>query len=201
MFEIRDALGNDNGAIAYYGKNITGITRNTVFQDVITKLHVKGKDDLTFASINDGKDFIVDDDANQKYNPWYKTSYLEGHIESSDIENSNSLKDWAKKMLRLYNHPRVNYTVDLTSDFQAELGDTVRVIDLDMTPELTVESRVIQRTFSKADYTQNKIVLGEFVTITPVTPDYIKNIENRIRKDITQLIEDVKKVRNKLRSF
>ncbi|MCV3330544.1 hypothetical protein NUU59_09595, partial [Pediococcus pentosaceus] len=37
VFEIRDALGNDNGAIAYYGKNITGITRNTVFQDVITK--------------------------------------------------------------------------------------------------------------------------------------------------------------------
>lgn len=192
VFEIRDELGRDNGTPAYYGKNITGITRNTVFQDVITKLHVKGKDELTFASVNDGMDFIVDDDANQKYNPWYKTSYLEGFIESSDIEDPNSLKDWAKKMLRLYNHPRVNYTVDLTADFQAELGDTVRVIDLEMEPELTVESRVIQRTFSKADYTQNKIVLGEFVTITPVTPDYIKDIEDRIRKDITQLLEDVK---------
>ena len=192
VLEVRDELGADNGAIAYYGKNIAGITRNTIYQDVITKLHVKGKDDLTFASINDGMDFIIDDDANQKYNPWYQTSYLEGYIESSDIENPNSLRDWAKKMLRLYNHPRVNYTVDLTANFEAELGDTIRVIDSMMEPALTVESRVIQRTFSKADYTLNQVVLGEFVTMTPVTPDYIKQIEGRLKKDITQLLEDIK---------
>ncbi|WP_353990091.1 phage tail spike protein [Pediococcus argentinicus] len=193
VLSIMDHRGNqDFGIPVTYGRNVTGINRTTVFQKVITKLHVRSASGATFADINNGKDFIVDDDANEKYNPNWQTTYLEGFITSPDIENHYALLDWAKKQLSLFNHPRVNYSVNLTADFAGGLGDDVRINDRVMVPELTVDSRVIQYTFSKADHAQNQAILGEFVTVKIITPEFITQLQKRLDDAVRKAVQDVK---------
>jgi hypothetical protein len=61
-----------------------------------------------------------------------------------------------------------------------------------MVPEAGVKSRVIQRTISQADPNQNKVIVGEFVTLQVVTPSIIRQIQNDINNKVRDLINDLR---------
>ena len=196
ILELSDQRGQNTGRRITYGDNMLSIKRETVDTTLITKLYVYGSGgaSISKAKGNGGRNFVTDASANSLYNSdantWLKVVFTSSTVSEPDALLSLGLN------LRLYNHPRVNYSVDVTSDFDAQLGDTIKVIDLTMTPVLTLQARVIQRTTSESDPTQNKVVIGEFSTVTVVTPNFIKNMEQRWNDHVKKLFEDAKKNQN-----
>ncbi|MGR6794200.1 phage tail spike protein [Levilactobacillus brevis] len=192
ILELSDRLGENTGRRIRYGDNALTMQRETVDTTLVTKLYVYGSDDKSISGVNKGRNYLSDSKNNALYNADPNT-WLEGSITSSTIKEPNALLAWGMKQLKLYNHPRVNYVVEPTSDFNPNLGDTVKVIDLDMIPQLTVQARVIQTTTSLSDPAKNKIVLGEFATVNVVTPNFIKNMEQRWNDQVKKLFEDARK--------
>lgn len=195
ILDIEDELGKNEGQRITYGDNMLSIDRQTVDTTLITKLYVYGNSGKTVASVNNGADFITDSQANVLYND-DPTTWLEGSITSDIIDNPAALLAWGTKTLRLFNHPRVNYSVETTQNFSPNLGDTIKVIDLTMDPILTTQARVIQKVTSDSDPSQNKVVLGEFSTVNVVTPNFIKNLEQRWNDHVKALFAEAKKNQN-----
>ena len=195
ILDIEDELGKNEGKRITYGDNMLSIDRQTVDTTLITKLYVYGNNGKSIDSVNNGANFITDSQANVLYNA-DPTTWLEGSITSSAIDNPAALLAWGTKTLRLFNHPRVNYSVETTQNFNPNLGDTIKVIDLAMNPILTTQARVIQKVTSDSDPSQNKVVLGEFSTVNVVTPSFIKNLEQRWGDHVRELFEEAKKHQN-----
>ncbi|WPC18527.1 hypothetical protein N6G94_10195 (plasmid) [Pediococcus inopinatus] len=194
VVKIVDKMGTDaNHWVVDYGKNLTGITRTTIYSNVITKLHILGRLGETIAKINNGKDYLVNDEANRLYNPnWKNGTYLEGTTTFADVDNISALKSLGQKQLDMFSHPRISYEVTPTADFKPSLGDSIRGTDWKMTPELAIDARVISVTTSMADYTQNLVQFGEFVTLHPVTPSYIQSLFDKMNNQMTSLLDEVR---------
>lgn len=193
---ITDQLNADvvyNEAI--FGKNMTSLKRTTV-SNPITKLIPYGANGNTIELINDGKPYIVDDEANQKYNPdWQSGLYYEGVITANSIENPPGLKAWAEEMLQLYNHPRTYYEVNVTSKFNPPLGATIRFKDELIKPALDASGRVIQRTISFANPYGNTVGFGEYVTVPVATPAWMQGYQSAINSAIEKAKEDASSVK------
>ena len=193
VIELSDHLGSEEPVAAIrYGKNMRTIHRKTVDTTLITKLYVYGADGETIEKVNGGKDFVTDTQANAIYNNDPNT-WLEGAITSQSIKQPAGLLEWGKRQLQLYNHPRVNYEVAVSTDFNPKLGDTVKVVDTVMTPELTVQARVIQKQESLSNPYSNTVTLGEFATVKVVTPSFIKNLQEQYSNQVLNLFEKAKK--------
>lgn len=193
ILEITDHLGStEPSKTIRYGSNMKSIHRKTVDTTLITKLYVYNSDGTSIGSVNNGKNFVTDPQANVIYNNDQDT-WLEGSITSQSIKQPAGLMEWAKKQLQLYNHPRINYTVEVSPDFNPKLGDEIKVIDTAMSPELTVQARVIQKQESISNPYGNSVTLGEFVTVKVVTPNFIKALQSEYNDRVKRLFEDAKK--------
>jgi len=180
---------------AVFGKNMTSVKRTTVSTPV-TKLIPYGANGSTFASANNGKAYIVDDDANQRYNPdWQTGLYYEAVVTANRIDNPEGLKSWAQDMLKLYNHPRTYYEIDVTPDFNPPLGATIRFKDELIKPALDASGRVIQRTISFANPYGNKVGFGEYTTVQAVTPEWLVGYQNAISNALAKAKADASSVR------
>ena len=190
-------IGQNNGAKIWYGSNVKGaesIVRTGVSDTLYTKYHISGvaKDGDTTAgsikSVNGGKDYLVDDDANTLYNPvgagLDKPTYLEVYLENTLLSSPDALLSWGKKVVELFNHPRYNYTVTSMHDADYSLGDTVIVNDQSKKPALVISSRVIQVVSSQANPETNTITLGEFSNLLSVKNEQASTILT-IKRDIT----------------
>lgn len=195
VVQIVDKLGTDvhHWVADYGGDNILGITRTTVYSNVVTKLHVLNSNGNSIADVNNGKDYLVNDEANRKYNPnWKNGTYLEGTVTFPTVLNHSALKSLGQRQLDLFSHPRTSYEVTPSANFKPGLGDNIRGTDRKMVPELAINARAISVATSKADYTQNLVQFGEFVTLHPVTPSYIQSLFDQMDSKMEGLIEDVK---------
>ncbi|MCP1250112.1 phage tail spike protein [Gluconobacter oxydans] len=193
---ITDQLNNDvvyNEAI--FGKNMTSIKRTTVSTPV-TKLIPYGADGGTIAVVNDGKPYIVDDEANRRYNPdWQSGLYYEGVITANSIDQASGLKSWAEQMLQLFNHPRTYYEVNVTPTFDPPLGATIRFKDDKIAPALDASGRVIQRTISFANPYGNTVGFGEYVTVPVVTPAWLTGYQSAISSALEKAKTDASSVK------
>ena len=192
IVEVTDELSSD---IVYqeaiFGENITNIKRVTVAAP-ITKLYAYGANGSTMAPNNNGMTYIVDDDANQLYN--YEGSlngkYLEGVITANQISDNTGLKSWAKQMLKLFNHPRTYYDVNVAPGFLPPLGATIRFKDEHITPALDTTGRVIQRTISFSSPYSSSIAFGEFVTVPVATPQWLTDYQSALADAVAKAIND-----------
>lgn len=147
--------GQDNGLIFTYGYDADQITRSEDLDEVYTRLHCFGKgeemlDDggmgtgnygrrITFADINDGKDYVEDNEALLTWgmpdgNGGIKHS--EGQFVWEDVEDKDELLKLGKEKLKELSKPRVSYTsnvvilADAGMDFKnTRTGDTVYIRD------------------------------------------------------------------------
>ena len=194
-------LGSDNGELIRYGgaKGFENMTATEVSDIIYTKLYVTGKTDDKDAkkghigSVNNGMEYIVDDDANQRVYAigasQQQPSYLEGVITNTLLSEPSALLTWAKQQMSIFNHPRFNYTVSPLHDQIVALGDTVTVQDFHIKPEILVTSKVIQKTVSFASPETNTFVLGEFSSIFTDNMNKSANVINLIKKDVTVVQE------------
>ena len=196
VMEITDHIGSDIPDKAVrYSSNMKSIHRNTVDTTLITKMYVYGSNGISIDKVNNGRNFITDTQANALYNSDPNT-WLEGVITSSTIQQPSALLKWATRQLKLYNHPRINYSVETSPDFNPNLGDTVKVVDTEMKPELTVQARVIQKSESISSIDANTVTLGEFSTVKVVTPTFIKNMQSQYSDEARRLFEKAKEDSN-----
>lgn len=144
-------------------------------------------------TVNNGLEYIVDDEANQKLYAigasQQQPVYLEGAITNNLLSEPKALLEWAKQQMGIFNHPRFNYTVSPLHDQIVAIGDTVTVQDFHVKPEILVTSKVIQKTTSFASPETNTFVLGEFSSIFTDNMNKGANVITLIKKDVTVVQE------------
>lgn len=174
LVDIVEELGESNGRRLEYSHDLKGLTRTGNDSQLYTKLYVYGGNDknnnpISITSVNAGKEYIVDEDANDLYNNG--GPYLEGHIVNDKIFTPTGLLEWGKRQLAKMNHPKYTYNVDVAYlGYKPNLGDYIQVVDFSMEPELTISARVIQLDESEANPNNDKVILGEFVEVVAITP-------------------------------
>lgn len=125
--------GADRGFTIRDGKNVDGIDCAEDISGVVTRLHVLGYQDVDFAAINGGKDYL-DSPAISKY------AYVrEKYLQLDDEVEPQRLKELGQKELDGMDKPVLNISVDMPrvrgsaeyahySDLErVETGDTVTV--------------------------------------------------------------------------
>lgn len=194
-------VGSNNGELIRYGgaKGFENMSAQEVSDTIYTKLYVKGQTESTdpqkgsIASVNNGMTYITDDAANQVQYPIGASQeqpvYLEGSITNTILSEPIALLSWAKAQMKIFNHPRFNYTVTPLHDQIVGIGDTIRVQDFHIKPSILVESKVIQKTTSFASPESNTFVLGEFSSIFTENANKGAGIIELIKKDVTVVQE------------
>ena len=138
--------GTDSGALFCYRKNMKSIKKVVDTQSLITRLYAYGKDGMTFASINDGKEYVED------------TSYTDevrvSTLDCSNFTNPYQMLEYANMRLADYAAPRVSYVLNamdlsVLTGYEHEawkLGDIVTVKDDEL--NLSVKTRIVRREYN-----------------------------------------------------
>lgn len=190
-FDLVEERGrHDTGKRFEYRRDLVGVTRRASDAELYTAIKARGKDGITFTDMNNGSDTIYDSAANDLYNGGRE--YLVKFVEYSELETPSALYSAARQELNECNRPKYQYEIDTallnqmagyTDEEPVWLGDSVRAVDFEMAPELTVGARIIEKETSFSDPTKNKVVLGEYVELVNNTPDEIKKLQS----DLTTL--------------
>lgn len=108
---------------------------------------------LTFASVNDGKSYVVDEDALKTYglssSKDGERRNIFGVYENSNIDDLSELKKETLKYLHAHSKPRVSYSVDVVDLAsygreweRVDVGDAVNIVDTCFNPVLRAHGRV-----------------------------------------------------------
>lgn len=153
VFDSRNRLvnlltfsGRDSGALFAYRKNLTGIKRVVDTRSLVTRLYAYGKDGMTFAAINGGKEYVEDFT--------YSSEVRVSTLDCGNFTNPYQMMEFARMRMAEYAKPRVSYVLsamDLSvlTGYEHErwtLGDIVTVDDRDL--NLTIQTRVIRRQYN-----------------------------------------------------
>lgn len=189
--DLVESRGTDTGKRFEYHKDINGLTRTEDSSNLATALIGLGKADangkrMTFASINDGLDWVGDDDALDRYGQ--NGYHIFGVYESEYAENPVDLLALTKVELARRKKPFVTYDIDVIlletlADWSHEavrLGDTVRVLDLTFTPEVVLAARIVSLERSYIDHTKDRAILGEFVPLALTVPSIVKKMQKTL---------------------
>jgi len=138
--------GTDSGALFSYRKNLKSIQRVVDTRELVTRLYAYGKDGMTFASINGGKEYVED------YT--FSSEVRVSTLDCSSFTNPYQMLEYAKMRLAEYSKPRVSYVLsamDLSAltgyEHEAwKLGDIVTVDDKEL--GLLVKTRVVRRQYN-----------------------------------------------------
>ncbi|WP_417134893.1 phage tail spike protein [Rubneribacter badeniensis] len=172
------------GARFSYGKTLAACTRTVLEDEVFTALYGYGKglpifDEqgvatggytrrLTFGSVNNGVNWVGDDEARQVWGRWNAacTEKLHrfGSVVFPDCEDAAELKALTEAALEAACVPNVSYEVDVAAvdgGAGARLGDDVAVIDSSRTPEWHLKARCVRRVRSFGeDAPEVRLTLG-----------------------------------------
>lgn len=197
---VTKALPTD-GRTIQFENGLSGFTRSQDNTQIFTRIYLVGKDSTDVSSVNGGKKYVQDADANEKYFG-QRTTFSEKTLENDNIGQPQALLDWGKKQLAKYNHPQYTYVVTtayMPADKMPDLGETNFIQNMDVVPVLTVLAEVIATHVSDTDPSDNSVTYGEFRTLNPTTPKSIQNmladLKNNISSDIEQAKSDVSVVR------
>ena len=199
---LDDERGDWRGLRFTYGKNMAGCTRTVLEQDVYTALYGFGaglpftdeegnykagyRRKLTFGDINGGLNWVGDDAAKAIWGRWNagRTAKVHsfGQVTFSDCTDQARLLALTRKALAEAKQPKVSYEIDVAAlgNDDADLGDTVAVIDTSRDPEWRLTARVVKRvrtfgdsiicrvtvgTVQKADYEQVSVLAADVATL------------------------------------
>lgn len=121
--------GKDNGLIFHFRKNLKSLERVIDTSNLITRLYAKGKDGLTFASINGGKPYLE--------NFSYTNEVLIGTLDLSNFTSASDMLTFTKMRVADTGQPNYSYKLSVlylenVNGYEVEsygLGDYVHVQD------------------------------------------------------------------------
>lgn len=126
--EIRNSIGQDNGVVVSYGKNIETAEKKEDWSKVVTKLLPVGKDGITLDEI-----WLV---STIQYDiPYTKVIKFDQDIEEEDYETEEDyitalkedLRTQARNYLETNSVPQINYKVKASIEKITDVGDTIYV--------------------------------------------------------------------------
>lgn len=181
--EIVSQVGAWRGARFTYGKNLAGCTRTVLEDEVYTALYGFGAglpnvDDqgvltggyrrkLTFGEVNDGINWVGDENARLIWGRWNadRTAKVHsfGQVTFSDIDDPAVLLAATRAALAECSQPKVSCDVDVAlveGDVAVKLGDTVAIIDTSRYPEWRLKARVVKRVRTFSDAVQVRVTIG-----------------------------------------
>ncbi len=176
-----------------YGKNVTGIRKESSIENLYTGIRPTGKDGLTIQGIEkeeldengvvefyaQGPD-IRAPQARDRF-PSNLINKEDGYIfmpKSYDTDNKDKLYSMALSDLRTASEPVVTY--DVTGYFDTAIGDTVEIEDEEYVPTLYLSARVSEQVRSFTNPQANKTVFTNF-----------KELQSEISEDLLQKVEDL----------
>ena len=176
-----------------YGKNVTGIRKESSIENLYTGIRPTGKDGLTIQGIE--KEELDENGVIEFYTqgpdirapqardrfPSNLINKEDGYIfmpKSYDTDNKDKLYSMALSDLRTASEPAVTY--DVTGYFDTAIGDTVEIEDEEYVPALYLSARVSEQVRSFTNPQANKTVFTNF-----------KELQSEISEDLLQKVEDL----------
>ncbi|MEN8643984.1 phage tail spike protein, partial [Bacillus toyonensis] len=175
--DVIKKVGRDNGKEFLLGKDVQGIRRIESSQDVVTALVGVGPQNsetgefLTFEEINNGKLYVGNNDALQR---WSKDGKHLFDIYSPQTEDQDMTRERLKQLteaeLKKRNDSSTLYEVDAValekvfglSHEAVRKGDTVRIKDTGFSPPLFLEARLIAADECDTDPSKDKYIFGNY---------------------------------------
>ena len=138
--------GSNSGAVFAYRKNMKSIQRVVDTRSLVTRLYAYGADGMTFASINNGKEYVE----NTEYSSEIRVSTLD----CSSFTNPYQMLEYTEMRLADYSKPSISYVIqvmDLSvlTGWEHEsfgIGDVVTVDDKDL--GIRISTRIIRMDYN-----------------------------------------------------
>lgn len=185
--QIRNVIGQDNGVIIQYKKNLKSITVSEDWSAVCTKLLPVGKDGYlldelylyadTQYSIPYTRTVSFNQDINQDDYP-DEASYLEALREDLIAQGTAYLK--------VSQYPKINYTLSANMEKITDVGDIVEVQDERLGVSLTASVLSFDYDCILEKYTQI-----EFGTLSANLSDLMSGISNEINTSVAEATQDL----------
>ena len=193
--------GTDTGKQFAYSKDILNIEREVDSSGVVTALYGRGKGieldsgsygrRLTFADVvaadkPAGQEWIGDNAALAQWGRPGGRHRFDVFVDEEETDPAKLLQKTRDELARR-KVPRATYRLDVVSleeltgyeHEKVRLGDLVRVIDREFTPELVVSARVIEIERDILDPANTKVVLGSFApTIVEATINTARRVND-----------------------
>ena len=179
-----------------YGKNVTGIRKESSIENLYTGIRPTGKDGLTIQGIE--KEELDENGVVEFYTqgpdirapqardrfPSNLINKEDGYIfmpKSYDTDNKDKLYSMALLDLKTASEPVVTY--DVTGYFDTAIGDTVEIEDEEYVPTLYLSARVSEQVRSFTNPQVNKTVFTNFKELQPeISEDLLQKVEDLINK-------------------
>ena len=150
---LLEARGSPKKIRFDYGYGLDGVTKEVLADDVITACYGYGKSgsgknsSLTFANINNGSPYIVDDEALQYWGlPDGHGGLMHsfGYYENTDCTNAQQLLNETRAYLEEHSKPAIAYQTSMpfASIQGVDIGDTIDVVDTDFNPPIRMKARI-----------------------------------------------------------
>ena len=192
--QIKEQIGQDNGVVVRYAKNLKTITCETNWDDVVTKLLPVGKDGILLNALDEEADIYVTSSIAYDI-PYTKTVSFEQDINEEDYTDDegnvdedeykqaliNDLLDQATNYINTNDIPKVNYTLKANLEKITDIGDTVEVIDERL--GINITTNVISYVY---DCILGQYTEVEFGNFTQKLNDLIGTIANTTQNIVTE---------------
>lgn len=191
--QILDEIGQDNGVVVRYGKNLKNIVANYNWNDVVTKLMPVGKDGLLL-----DEKYIYSE--TQYAIPYTKTISFTQDINEEDYQENgvlneseyiNALKEdlrvQAVEYITKSQFPSVNYTLNANLEKVSDIGDTIEVIDEVL--DINIMTHLIAYDY---DCILGKYTELQFGNFTQKLNGLVDNINTRVQKEVDEKNESLK---------
>lgn len=186
---IYEEIGQDNGVVIRYAKNLKEISATYNWDEVVTKLMPVGKDGILLNDLDPSASVYLE--SGTQYNiPFTKTVSFEQEIEEDDYRDEETgevdeiayktaliddLTDQANSYLAEHSTPSVNYTLSANVEKVSDIGDTIEVIDENL--GINLMTNVISFDY---DCILEKYTQLEFGNFTPTLSGLVSNIDARV---------------------
>jgi len=200
--QIREIIGQDNGVVVRYGKNLKDITAQYNWDNVVTKLLPTGFDGIMLPEV-----YLTSD--TQYDLPYTKTVHFDQNIDQEAYKDGDGnldeeaynqaliddLRAQASNYLNENNVPQVNYTLNANLEKITDIGDTVQVIDARLNLEMTTnviayDFDCILEKYKQLEFGNFKKTLNNLVeTITNATTEAVQSTTEALQVTLGQEIQ------------
>lgn len=141
--QVRDTIGQDNGVVVRYAKNLKSITATYNWDNVVTKLLPVGKDGILLNELDDEASLYVESGTQYEI-PYTKTISFSQEIDEDDYRDEDTgivdedaykqalIDDLLVQATTYVNEnstPEVNYTLSANVEKVSDIGDRIEVTD------------------------------------------------------------------------
>lgn len=194
--KIIQSIGQDNGVVVRYAKNLKDITCEENWDNVVTKLLPVGKDGILLNELEDTTSVYITSSIQYDI-PYTKTvSFTQDTVNEEDYKDESGevdqqaykqallidLRQQAQNYINVNCVPRLNYTLKANIDRITDIGDTIEVLDKRL--GINLFTNVISYEY---DCNLNKYTELEFGNFK----NKLSNLVNNITSTATQKVENL----------